>query len=231
MSIAQNVAQVRERMAAAARRAKRAPEEITLMAVSKAVEPERIRQAYETDVRVFGENRVQEFEDKTAAVAGLGGCEWHLIGHLQSNKANKAAELFDGIDSVDSLRLAEKLNAAATQLNRPLKVLIEINIGGEAAKSGVALNSAEQEQILRAAPQLTALHISGLMAIPPFTQNPEDARPYFRQLRELRDQIVQRKLPRVQMAVLSMGMSHDFEVAIEEGSTRVRIGTAIFGPR
>src|SRR5262245_35054113 len=106
MSITQNIAQVRERMAAAARRAKRAPEEITLMAVSKMVDPERIRQAYEADVRVFGENRVQEFEEKAPAVAGLGGCDWHLVGHLQSNKAGKAAELFDGIDSLDSLRLA-----------------------------------------------------------------------------------------------------------------------------
>src|SRR5919108_2645299 len=157
MSIAENVAKVRERMAAAARRAKRAPEEITLMAVSKTVEPERIRQAYDADVRVFGENRVQEFEEKVPALKALGGCEWHLVGHLQSNKAVKAAELFDGIDSVDSLRLAQKLNAAAVELNRKLKVLIEINIGGEATKSGVALDSQDLEQILRAAPQLYSL--------------------------------------------------------------------------
>src|SRR5919204_4020309 len=224
MSIAQNVARVRERMAGAARRAKRTPEEVTLMAVSKMVEPERIRQAYEADVRVFGENRVQEFEEKAGALKGLGGCEWHLVGHLQSNKAVKAAELFDGIDSVDSLRLAQKLNAAAVQLNRKLKVLIEINIGGEATKSGVEANSQELEQILRAAPQLYALQIGGLMTIPPFTDDPEGARPYFQRLRELRDQIARRKLPQVQTAVLSMGMSHDFEIAIEEGSTRVRIG-------
>lgn len=231
MSIAENVATVRERMAAAARRAKRKPEEITLMAVSKMVDAERIRQAYDADVRVFGENRVQEFEEKSAVLRSLGGCEWHLVGHLQSNKAAKAAEIFDAIDSVDSLRLAEKLNAAAAERTRKLKVLVEVNIGGEAAKSGVAVGSQELEQILRAAPQLYALQITGLMAIPPFTENPEDARPYFRQLRELRDQITRRKLPQVQMTVLSMGMTHDFEVAIEEGSTRVRIGTAIFGPR
>jgi PLP dependent protein len=150
---------------------------------------------------------------------------------LQTNKANKAAELFDGVDSIDSLRLAEKLNAAAVELNRRLKVLIEINVGGEAAKSGLAPDSAELQQILRAAPQLAALQISGLMAIPPYTENPEDARPFFRSLRELRDQIARLKLPQVNMAVLSIGMSHDFEVAIEEGSTRVRIGTAIFGER
>lgn len=231
MSIAQDVARVQERIAAAARRAGRTPDDITLLAVSKTVEPARIRQAYEAGLRVFGENRVQEFEEKAASIAAFGGCEWHMIGHLQTNKAAKAAELFHGVDSVDSLRLAEKLNAAASAKNRRLKVLIEVNLGGEAAKSGVAPKSAELEHILRAAPQLTALQIAGLMAIPPFTENPEDARPYFRQLRELRDQIARRKLPGVQMAVLSMGMSHDFEAAIAEGSTRVRIGTAIFGPR
>jgi pyridoxal phosphate enzyme (YggS family) len=231
MSIAQDIARVQERIAAAARRAGRSPDEITLLAVSKTVEPARICQAYETGIRVFGENRVQEFEEKATSVASLGGCEWHMIGHLQTNKAAKAAELFQAVDSLDSLRLAEKLNAAASALSRRLKVLIEINLGGEAAKSGVAPKSVELEEILRAAPQLTALQIVGLMAIPPFTENPDDARPYFRQLRELRDQIARRSLPAVQMAVLSMGMSHDFEAAIAEGSTRVRIGTAIFGPR
>jgi PLP dependent protein len=164
-------------------------------------------------------------------VNALGGCEWHLVGHLQSNKGVKAAELFDGIDSVDSLRLAQKLNAAAVQLNRKIKVLIEINIGAEPNKSGLAPDSPELQSILRAAPQLYALQIAGLMAIPPFTDDPNGARPYFRQMCELRDQIVRRKLPQVQMTVLSMGMTHDFEVAVEEGATRVRIGTAIFGPR
>jgi PLP dependent protein len=231
MSIADNMAQVRERIAAAARRAGRSPDEITLMTVSKAVEAARIQQAYEAGIRVFGENRVQEFAEKMGSLGALGGSEWHLIGHLQSNKADKAAELFDGVDSLDSLRLAEKLNAAALELNRRLKVLVEINVGGEAAKSGLAANSEELQQILRAAPQLAALQISGLMAIPPYTENPEDARPFFRSLRELRDQIARRKLPHITMAVLSIGMSHDFEVAIEEGSTRVRIGTAIFGER
>src|SRR5215475_10371101 len=188
MSIAQNIAQLRERMATAARRAKRTPDEITLMAVSKTVDADRIREAYEADVRVFGENRVQEFEEKAPSLAALGGCDWHLVGHLQSNKAGKAAELFDGIDSLDSLRLAEKLHATALQLNRKLKVLVEINIGGEAAKSGLAPDSPELQQILRAAPQLYTLQIAALTAIPPFTENPVDTRPYFRQLRELRDQ-------------------------------------------
>ena len=154
-----------------------------------------------------------------------------MIGHLQSNKAAKAAELFNAVDSVDSLRLAEKLNAATQKGNKRLSVLIEINVGGEAAKSGVAPDSPELEQLLAAAPQLTALQFCGLMTIPPFTEDPQQARPYFRRLRELRDQIAARHLPAVNLNVLSMGMSHDFEVAIEEGATCVRIGTAIFGAR
>ncbi|HEY7617485.1 MAG TPA: YggS family pyridoxal phosphate-dependent enzyme, partial [Terriglobales bacterium] len=157
--------------------------------------------------------------------------EWHMIGHLQTNKAAKAAELFAAVDSVDSLRLAEKLNEAAGQLGRRLAVLLEINVGGESAKSGAAPNSPELEEVLRAAPQLHNLEIRGLMTIPPFSQDPEGARPYFRKLRELRDHLASRHLPGVGMGVLSMGMSHDFEVAIEEGSTCVRVGTAIFGER
>ncbi len=231
MSIAENVAQVRERIAAAARRAHRHPEEITLMAVSKMVEPARIRQGHEAGLRVFGENRVQEFADKVGSVKALDGCDWHLIGHLQSNKASKAAELFHGVDSIDSLRLAEKLNAAATGLRRKLQTLLEINIGGEAAKSGLAPDSQELASILRAAPTLQALQIRGLMALPPFTDNPEGARPYFRKMRQLRDAIADRKFPSVTMETLSIGMSHDFEIAIEEGSTCVRVGTAIFGER
>lgn len=227
MSIAENIAQVRERMARAARRAGRDPNQITLMAVSKTVEPARIREAYAAGVRVFGENRVQEFAEK-AALRDLSGAEWHLIGHLQTNKANKAAEIFSAVDSVDSVKLARKLDAAA---EKDVPVLIEINIGGEEAKSGVRADSSELEELLRAAAEFERLEIRGLMTIPPFTEDPEEARPYFRRLRQLRDEIFGRKLPRVLMDVLSMGMSHDFEVAIEEGSTCVRVGTAIFGER
>jgi pyridoxal phosphate enzyme (YggS family) len=231
MSIAENVARVQERIAAAARRAGRRPEEIALMAVSKTFPPEVIREAYAAGVRIFGENRVQEFAGKAQAVRGLSGAEWHLIGHLQTNKAGKAAELFSAIDSVDSLRLVERLDSAAQKLDKKLAVLIEINVGGEEAKSGVAPESHELEDTLQAAPRLEQLHIQGLMTIPPFTDDPEGARPYFRKLRELRDQIAACRLPAVEMDVLSMGMSHDFEVAIEEGSTCVRVGTAIFGER
>ncbi|HMC31614.1 MAG TPA: YggS family pyridoxal phosphate-dependent enzyme, partial [Candidatus Angelobacter sp.] len=180
MSIADNVSRVRERIAHAAARVRRDPDSITLMAVSKTVEPERIRQAYAAGVRVFGENRVQEFEGKTAALAGLNGAEWHLIGHLQSNKAKKAAELFSVIDSVDSLRLGEKLDQAAQQAGKKLAVLIEIKIGEEESKSGVPAASPELEELLRAAPQFKNLILSGLMTIPPFTEDPEGARLYFR---------------------------------------------------
>jgi pyridoxal phosphate enzyme (YggS family) len=229
MSIAQNLALVRDRIAAAARRAGRQPEDIALMAVSKTFPAELIRESYDAGLRLFGENRVQEFAGKADALRDL-RAEWHLIGHLQTNKAAKAVELFAAVDSVDSLRLAQKLNASAQQLGKKLKVLIEINVGGEAAKSGVASESCELEGLLSAAADLEHLEFCGLMTIPPFTDDPQEARPYFRKLRDLRDQIA-RRLPAANMSELSMGMSHDFEVAIEEGSTCVRVGTAIFGER
>jgi len=201
------------------------------MAVSKTHPPESIREAYNAGLRVFGENRVQEFSGKAAALADLRDADFHMIGHLQTNKAAKAAELFSSVDSVDSVRLAEKLDVAARAMNKRLSVLIEINVGGEAAKSGIAPDSKELEELLRAAPRFEALEFRGLMTVPPFTDDPAGARPYFRRLNELRDSIAARKLPAIAMNVLSMGMSHDFEIAIEEGSTCVRVGTAIFGER
>ena len=231
MSVAENIAGVKNRIASVARRSGRNPEEITLMAVSKTFPPERIREAHAAGLRVFSENRVQEFAGKADALRDLENAEWHLIGHLQTNKASKAAELFPAVDSVDSVRLAEKLNSAAEKLGKKLAVLIEINVGGEAAKSGVPPRSPELEKLLLAAPQWKNLNIRGLMTIPPFTEDPESARPFFRQLRELRDQIAAGQLPGFSLDILSMGMSHDFEVAIEEGSTCVRVGTAIFGER
>jgi hypothetical protein len=154
-----------------------------------------------------------------------------LIGHLQTNKAAKAAELFEGIDTVDSIRTAEKLNSSAGSLGKELSILIEINVGGEQAKSGVAPDSDELEKILNGAPGWEHLQVRGLMTVPPYTDDPEGARRYFQMLRKIRDSIAVRKLPRVGMDVLSMGMSHDFEIAIEEGSTCIRVGTAIFGKR
>jgi PLP dependent protein len=231
MSIAQNVAEVRRRITTAALRAGRDPEEVTLMAVSKTFPPERIREAYDAGLRVFGENRVQEFTGKVAGLRGLHEIEWHMIGHLQSNKAAQAAEAFAAIDSVDSLKLAEKLNTSAEKLGKKLGVLTEINVGGETAKSGLSPDSDELEELLSAAPKFEKLEFRGLMTIPPFTEDAQEARPYFRKLRALRDQIAGRHLPAIRMDVLSMGMSHDFEIAIEEGSTCVRVGTAIFGQR
>jgi pyridoxal phosphate enzyme (YggS family) len=231
VSIATNVAALRERIQAAAGRAGRNPQEIKLMAVTKTVSSDRIREAYDCGVCVFGENRVQEFAGKADALRDLSSVEWHMIGHLQSNKSAKAAELFGHVDAVDSVRLAERLNAAASQLGKKIPVLIEINIGGEEAKNGAAPGSAELENLLLTAHALSSLQFHGLMTIPPYHDDPEQSRPYFRRMRELFEQIVKRKLPGIQMDVLSMGMSHDFEVAIEEGSTCVRIGTAIFGER
>jgi pyridoxal phosphate enzyme (YggS family) len=231
MSIADNLKFVRERLISAAQRAKRDPADAKFMAVSKTFGAEAIREAYGAGQRLFGENRVQEFAGKAETLRDLPGFEMHLIGHLQSNKARKATELFAAIDSVDSLKLAERLNTSALELGKRLPVLIEINIGGEDAKAGVAPGSAELEDLLASASRFTNLHIHGLMTVPPFTDDPEGARPFFRRLRELRDQIAARNLPGVTMDELSMGMSHDFEVAIEEGSTCVRLGTAIFGAR
>ena len=231
MSISGNIAKVRQRIAEAARRAGRDPAGIALMAVTKTQSPERIREAYAAGLRLFGENRVQEFAGKAGAVADLRDAEWHMIGHLQTNKAAKAVELFAGVDSVDSLRLAEKLNAAAKELGKRPVVLIEINVGGEAAKSGVAEDSEELQELLLGAAGLEHLEFRGLMTVPPFTEDPGLARPYFKKLRELRDRIAARGLSGVEMQILSMGMSQDFEVAIEEGSTCVRVGTTIFGAR
>ena len=231
MSIADNLAYIRERIHTAAARAGRNTEEVALMAVAKTFPAQSILDAYEAGQRLFGENRVQEFADKVPSLAHLQKAEFHMIGHLQSNKAVKAAELFSAVDSIDSVRLAERLNAAAETAGKTLDLLVEINIGGEDAKSGIAPESPELKAILTQAQQWQHVRVRGLMTVPPYTEDPEGARPYFRQLRELRDRLAARNLPQVELSQLSMGMSHDFEVAIEEGSTCVRIGTAIFGKR
>ena len=231
MSIATNLSAIHDRIARAAKRAGRNLDDVALMAVSKTFPVESILEAYAAGHRLFGENRVQEFSDKAGTVVDLHDAEFHMIGHLQSNKAVKASEIFHAVDSIDSAKLAERLNAAAQTLNKTLDVLIEINVGGEEVKSGIAPGSPELERILAAVPEWQHLRVRGLMTVPPFTDDPEGARPYFRQLRELRDRLAVRSLPSVGLDVLSMGMSHDFEIAIEEGSTCVRIGTAIFGTR
>jgi pyridoxal phosphate enzyme (YggS family) len=231
MSIAENIAKIRERIDRAAARAGCTPNEIALMAVCKTHPAEAIREAFAAGQHLFGENRVQEFSGKAPMLGDLAGAEFHMIGHLQSNKAKSAAELFAAVDSVDSRRLAERLNAAAQSIGKTLDILIEINVGNEEAKSGIAPGSPELDEILEHASEWTNLRVRGLMTVPPFTDDPEGARPYFRQLHGLRDEIVQRNVSGIAMDQLSMGMSHDFEVAIEEGSTCVRVGTAIFGER
>jgi hypothetical protein len=221
-----NLAKIRERIARATERCGRAPEEITLVAVSKTHPAEAIRAAYESGVRHFGENRVQEWESKHPKAADL-DATWHLVGHLQSNKARRAAYLFRRVDSVDDLALAKKLHAAAEAEGKCLPVLIEVHMGGEETKSGVA--EADLPTLASSIAPFAHLELLGLMAIPPFFDAPEQARPYFRKLRELRDALTQR-LSRP-LPILSMGMSHDFEIAIEEGATEIRIGTALFGSR
>ena len=231
MTIAENIYRIQERIAAAARRVGNRPEDVALMAVSKTFPPESIREAYAAGLRLFGESRVQEMATKTDILHDLKDAEWHMIGHLQNNKAAKAAELFGAIESLDSLRLAERLNAACEQREKTLAVLIEINVGGEAVKSGVSPESPELEAILEAAKRLPYLEFRGLMTVPPFSEDAEGARPFFGKLRKLRDKIADKKWPKVNLNVLSMGMSHDFEIAVEEGSTCVRVGTALFGDR
>jgi hypothetical protein len=224
--IASNLAEIRERIARSAARAGRAAEDITLVAVSKTFPPEAIRSAFELGLRHFGENRVQEWESKRPSVADL-NATWHLIGHLQSNKARRAANLFSRVDSVDSIALAQRLDAAAASEAKRLKVLIEVHQGKEETKSGVL--EADLPALAESIAQLQNLELLGLMTIPPYFEEPERVRPYFRRLRELRDQIgAQLRLP---LTVLSMGMSHDFEIAIEEGATEIRVGTALFGER
>ncbi|MGO8816955.1 MAG: YggS family pyridoxal phosphate-dependent enzyme [Terriglobia bacterium] len=227
-NIHENVARVEERIAAACHSSGRQRDKVKLVAVSKTHPAETVRAAFEAGLRDFGENRVQEAKSKIQALADL-DATWHLVGHLQSNKARMARELFAWVHSLDSLRLGEKLAQAAAPGEARLPVLIEVNLAEEASKAGVA--AGEVAALAERIAQLEGLDLRGLMVIPPFLENPEDVRPYFRQLRALAREIEARNLPGVSMKELSMGMSHDFEVAIEEGSTIVRIGTAIFGGR
>ena len=243
---AANLLQIRERIENAAGRSGRRAEEITLIAVSKTHSARRIRELYAAGVRHFGENRVQEWEAKRPELGDL-AATWHMIGHLQKNKAARAIQLFHSIDSVDSITLAEKLNHAKAGLSVPkheaqnsdevsteaallgkLRVLIEVKLDPESAKSGVPADAvaALAGSILR----LPHLELRGLMGVPPYFDDPEQTRPYFRCLRELRD-ATQTRLGMKILPVLSMGMSHDFEIAIEEGATEIRLGTALFGER
>ncbi len=196
------------------------------MAVSKMNPAEAILEAYEAGQRLFGENRVQEAQGKVPEIGALAGLELHLIGPLQNNKTSKAAEIFDAVDTLDSLKTAERLNAAAAALGKTLRVLVEVKLSHEESKHGLAPD--DLLALLAAMAPLTNLRVGGLMTVPPWSEDAETARPYFQQLRRLRDENVA-SYPT--LTELSMGMSNDFRVAIEEGSTCVRVGTAIFGKR
>lgn len=224
--IAENIKNIQQRIARAAERSRRSPDEIAIVAVCKTFPAESIQAAYQAGLRQFGENRLQEFESKRSQLAQL-EAKWHCIGHLQSNKVRKSAQLFDRIDSLDGGVLAAKLAAAAAEANKRLPVLLEVRLSNEPTKTGIA--EGDLGGLAEAVIGLPHLELLGLMTIPPHFDDPEQARPYFRRLRELRDGL-SRTLGRP-LPVLSMGMSHDFEVAIEEGATECRIGTAIFGSR
>jgi pyridoxal phosphate enzyme (YggS family) len=226
--IAQRLASTRERIAAAATSAGRDPSSILLVAVSKTFPIAAVREAYAAGQRDFGENKVQEALEKILSSADL-PIRWHLLGHLQTNKARKAAASFATIHSVDGVELLRRVDAAAAEAGRSPELLIQVDLAGEATKFGAA--SGDVPKILEAAGACTAAQVVGLMTLPPVPQLPEDARPWFRKLRDLRDQWLAAGVPAPMLRELSMGMSADFEVAIQEGSTMVRVGTAIFGSR
>jgi hypothetical protein len=227
-TIADRLAAVRERIAAAARSAGRDPSSVLLVAVSKTFPIDAIREAYAAGQRDFGENRVQEGLQKSANSADL-DIRWHLLGHLQTNKARKAAPAFATIHSVDSVELLRKIDAAAAEAGRTPELLLQLDLAGEATKFGVPPE--DVPPLFDAAAACRAARVVGLMTLPPIAESPEDARPYFTRLRGLRDQWVAAGVPAPMLRELSMGMSADFEVAIQEGSTMVRVGTAIFGSR
>lgn len=225
--IAENVQRVRERIARAAHRSRNKPEDITIVAVSKTFPAELIQLAHQAGLRHFGENRIQEWEAKQPQLARLGGVAWHFVGHLQSNKARRAARLFNRVDSLDSVSLAQRLAAAAAEEKKRLPVLIEVRLSDETAKTGAA--ETDLRVLAETTMKLPHLELRGLMSVPPYFDDPARTRPYFLKLRNLRDEL-SRSLG-APLPVLSMGMSHDFEVAIEEGATEIRVGTDIFGSR
>lgn len=227
-TIAENLAAVRSRIADAAKRAGRDPSSVTLIAVSKTFDAEHVRAAWDAGQRDFGENRIQEAERKIAETAELAGVRWHLIGHLQSNKARKATS-FAVIHSIDSLELLGRVDAAAAGRNPGPDILIQVDLAGEKTKFGTP--EIEVERLARAAVEARNVRLTGLMLLPPWNENQEVTRPWFVRLRALRDRLVSAGIPGAALGQLSMGMSHDFEAAVEEGATIVRVGTAIFGKR
>jgi len=228
VSIADNLTEVRGRISEAARRSGRSASDVTLVAVSKTFPADRVREAWDAGQRDFGENKVQEGLQKIADTTDI-AIRWHLIGHLQSNKAKKAAGVFAWIQSVDSLDLLRRLDAAGQDAGKTLDILVQVDLAGEATKFGAP--SDEAERIVRAALPMTGVRLAGLMLIPPWSEDPERTRPWFARIREFRDRLLQEDVPPAALGQLSMGMSHDYEAAVEEGATMVRAGTAIFGAR
>jgi len=226
-SVGDNIRKIREEIAEAALRSGRDPSAVRLMAVTKTVDDARILEAIEAGVDIMGENYVQEAKRKIETMNV--DVKWHMIGHLQSNKAKYAVRLFDMIHSVDRLGLAEELDKRSAAVGRVTTVLVEVNVSGEESKSGISAE--EALALVRKIASFDNLSIRGLMTMPPWFEDPQNARPYFVALRELRDRIAAEKIPGVDLCELSMGMSADYRVAVEEGATIVRIGTAIFGPR
>ena len=220
---------MRRRINAAAQRSNRSPADVRLIAVSKTHPAATVIEAVRAGQLDFGENRVQEGLPKIDELLSSGSIEWHLIGHLQTNKAKKAAAAFHWIHSIDSVELVQKLDAAAAEAHAQPKILIQVDLAHEATKSGAPMS--DMPALIAAARSARSLVLSGLMIVPPIVENPEDARPWFRQLRGVRDALVAAGTPAESLKELSMGMSHDFEVAIEEGATMVRVGSAIFGRR
>ena len=228
-SIAQTIQTIREKIRQAALRVERDPSSIRLVAATKTVSTANVEEAYAAGVRIFGENRLQEAQEKRRMLGPREGLVWHFIGRMQRRKLKDIVGNFALLHSVESLEQAQGINAVAEKLGIRQAVLLEVNVGGEASKGG--FTSQELEAGLEELDRLPHVSIQGLMTLPPWRENPEEVRPYFRQLCQLRNRLAQHSWMRVRMAELSMGMSHDYEVAIEEGATMVRIGTAIFGER
>ena len=225
--VAANYREIVERITQAAISRRRNPRDIKILAAAKAQDIKSIEAAISTGVLLIGENYVQEASLKRKSLPG--SVEWHMIGHLQRKKVKAAVEIFDVIESLDSAELARELDKEGRKRNAQVRTLIEINVGGEETKSGVA--KAKVAELLRTVGRLEHVRIEGLMTVPPFRENCEETRPYFRELRQLRDELHSLKLPNVDLRELSMGMTHDYLIAVEEGATIVRIGTAMFGPR
>ncbi len=232
MGLSERLAFINQQIASACERAGRSVSEVTLVGASKTVASSLIRLAIDAGLSVLGENRVQEAAPKIVELRNAisqNQVQWHLIGHLQSNKARRAVELFDAIQSIDSLKLAERIDDISGELGKRLPIMIEVNLGSELSKAGVV--SGDALSLCERAGKLGNLELIGLMAVPPLLEDPQEMRPYFRRLRELRDEAIRVGIVDRQFRELSMGMSKDFQVAIEEGATYIRVGTAIFGPR